>query len=53
VAVADVFDSLRDERPYRPAWPEEKALEEIDRASGTHFDPQVAGAFLRVHTQAE
>jgi putative two-component system response regulator len=53
VAVADVFDSLRNERPYRPAWPEEKALEEIDRASGTHFDPHVAGAFLRVHTQIE
>ena len=53
VAVADVFDSLSSDRPYREAWPEEKALEEIDRAAGTQFDPTVAAAFLRVHTQIE
>ena len=53
VAVADVYDSLTNDRPYRQAWPEESALEEIDRSAGTQFDPRVVGAFLRVHTQIE
>jgi putative two-component system response regulator len=51
VAVADVFDSLTHDRPYREAWPEGRVLEEIDRGSGTQFDPAVAGVFLRHHTQ--
>ncbi len=46
VSVADVFDALTHERPYKEAWPLEKALEEIERARGTQFDPQVVDAFL-------
>lgn len=44
-AVADVFDALCSERPYKPAWPIEAAYQEIIRGSGTHFDPACIEAF--------
>lgn len=47
-AVADVYDALTTERPYKEAWCEEAAVAEIIRQSGTHFDPQVVEAFRRV-----
>lgn len=53
VAVADVFDALSSERPYRPAWPREKVLEEIERGSGSHFDPDVVRAFLETTTSED
>ncbi|MBE0409954.1 MAG: GAF domain-containing protein [Anaerolineales bacterium] len=46
-AVVDVWDALRSNRPYRPAWSEEKALEYIRSNSGSHFDPQVVELFFR------
>jgi len=46
VAVADVFDALTQERPYKPAWPLDKSLAEIQRFSGSQFDPTVVAAFL-------
>jgi len=46
-AVVDVWDALRSDRPYREAWPEEKALEYIHAESGKHFDPQVVKVFER------
>jgi len=45
VALADVFDALVHERPYKPAWPLEQAIEEILSLRGTHFDPDVVAAF--------
>jgi putative two-component system response regulator len=48
VAVADVFDALSHDRSYRAAWPLEKVVEHIVNESGTHFDPRVVDAFLRV-----
>jgi len=45
-AVVDVWDALRSDRPYRPAWPEEKVREHTRAGVGTHFDPQVAETFL-------
>jgi len=45
VAVADVFDALTSKRPYKDAWPLEKALDTVRKDSGTHFDPQVIEAF--------
>jgi response regulator RpfG family c-di-GMP phosphodiesterase len=45
-AVVDVWDALTSERPYRPAWSQEKAIEYIKAQSGTHFDPQVVEVFL-------
>ncbi|HEX7557233.1 MAG TPA: HD domain-containing phosphohydrolase, partial [Leptolinea sp.] len=46
-AVVDVWDALSSNRPYRPAWSEEKVREYIHNSSGTHFDPQVVKIFLR------
>jgi HD-GYP domain-containing protein (c-di-GMP phosphodiesterase class II) len=46
--VVDVWDALRSERPYKKAWSEEAAGQQIHAMSGTHFDPKVVKAFLRV-----
>jgi len=48
VAVADVFDTLIHERPYKRAWPVEKAVAEINLMSGRWFNPKVVVAFLQV-----
>jgi len=45
VAVADVYDALVSERPYKQAWPAEQAYREICREAGAHFDVKVVGAF--------
>jgi HD-GYP domain-containing protein (c-di-GMP phosphodiesterase class II) len=47
-AVVDVWDALTSDRPYRPAWPKEKALEHIREGVGGHFDPRVVEVFLSV-----
>ncbi|MFH2012311.1 MAG: HD domain-containing phosphohydrolase [Pseudomonadota bacterium] len=47
-AVVDVWDALCSERPYRPAWPEEKVREHIKEQNGKHFDPKVVEAFLEL-----
>jgi len=44
-AIADVFDALCSERPYKAAWPVEKAYAEIVACSGSHFDPGCVAAF--------
>ncbi|NCP81989.1 MAG: two-component system response regulator [Comamonadaceae bacterium CG_4_9_14_0_8_um_filter_57_21] len=46
VAVADVFDALTSERPYKKAWSLERASEHIKASSGTHFDPKCVTAFF-------
>jgi len=48
VAVADVFDALTHERPYKAAWSADEAAAEIARQRGAQFDPAVVDAFLRV-----
>lgn len=48
VAVADSFDAMTTDRPYRKGMPPWQALEEIVANSGTQFDPQVVDAFKRV-----
>ena len=45
-ALADVFDALVSNRPYKNAMSEEEALEIIQRGVGTHFDPEVFEAFM-------
>ena len=45
VAVADVFDALVQDRPYKAAWPIPQAVEEISRLAGQQFDPRVVEAF--------
>ncbi len=46
--VADSFDSMTSDRPYRPAPGIEYALSELNKYKGKQFDPQVVDAFLRV-----
>jgi putative two-component system response regulator len=48
VALADVFDALTHERPYKEAWPVERAVTEIHDCRGTHFDPALVDAFERL-----
>lgn len=45
VAVADVFDALTTERPYKRAWEIEHALDFLHNGAGTHFDPACIDAF--------
>lgn len=47
-AIADVWDALTSDRPYRPAWPLEKVLDYIREQSGRHFDPRVTDVFLQI-----
>jgi putative two-component system response regulator len=48
VAVADYFDALTHERPYRGAQSESKTLDAINDTSGSHFDPVVVDALSRI-----
>jgi len=45
--VVDVWDALRSDRPYRPAWPAEKVLDHIEKLRGSHFDPRVVDVFQK------
>lgn len=47
-AVVDVWDALTSDRPYRPAWSQEQALEYIQQQAGAHFDPNVTRLFLQM-----
>lgn len=46
VAVADVYDALVSDRPYKRRWPREKATAFLRQGAGTHFDPECVNAFL-------
>jgi response regulator RpfG family c-di-GMP phosphodiesterase len=46
LAVADAFDAMLTDRPYRPGRSEQLAVEELERCSGTQFDPSVVEAFM-------
>lgn len=45
-AIADVFDALTSDRPYKPAWEFDRAWELVRENRGSHFDPRCADAFL-------
>ena len=47
-AVADVWDAVTSDRPYRKAWSKDEALEYIREQSGQYFDPQVVDEFFRL-----
>ena len=51
-AVADVFDALTHERPYKAAWERDRALEEIASQAGRQFDPDVVAALLELDFDA-
>jgi len=47
IAVADAFDSMMSDRPYKSKLMEEDAIAELKRCSGTQFDPEIVEAFSR------
>lgn len=47
LAVADAFDAMQSERPYRKAFSKKKALQEVRKSSGTQFDPMVVKALIQ------
>ncbi|MCP4394695.1 MAG: DUF3369 domain-containing protein [Alphaproteobacteria bacterium] len=51
VAVVDVFDALVSVRPYKEAWPIEKAVKLITENAGKQFDPIIVKAFLKTLTE--
>jgi putative two-component system response regulator len=53
VAVADAFDAMTTDRPYRPALPTEQAFLELVRMAGQHFDPACIDAFMRLRNKVE
>ncbi|MBP3203796.1 MAG: HD domain-containing protein, partial [Lachnospiraceae bacterium] len=53
MAVADVFDALTSKRCYKEAMSVEEAYKIIEESSGTHFDPVVAEAFIRLRPKVE
>ncbi len=48
IAVADVYDALTSDRPYRKGWSVEKTCDFIQSKSGTDFDPMVVDAFMEM-----
>ena len=52
-AVADAFDAITSDRPYRAARRAAAARDEIERCSGTQFDPAIVAAFRRAYPELE
>lgn len=48
VAIADVYQALISDRPYRKAYSKKEALKIIEEGSGSHFDPEIAKVFLEI-----
>jgi HD-GYP domain-containing protein (c-di-GMP phosphodiesterase class II) len=48
LAVADAYDAMKSDRPYRKALTEETAIQEFKRGSGSQFDPKVVEVFLEI-----
>lgn len=48
ITIADAWDAMRSNRPYRDALPLAQAREELHRHAGTHFDPELVDAFIRM-----
>ncbi|MEJ5202746.1 MAG: HD domain-containing phosphohydrolase, partial [Anaerolineales bacterium] len=52
-AIADVYEALTSDRPYRRRWSKEEAVEYIREQAGKHFDPKVVEAFLQLISQGK
>jgi HD-GYP domain-containing protein (c-di-GMP phosphodiesterase class II) len=53
IAVADTWDAMTSDRPYRKALDRQIAVDEMKRSSGTQLDPTIVGAFLRAVERGE
>lgn len=52
-AVADVYDALTSERPYKAAWSHERAMAHIQAEAGRHFDPACVAALVAYLSEHE
>ena len=50
-AIADVFDALTSQRPYKPAWTIEATMELLESEAGKHFDPKLVAEFKQILLQ--
>ncbi len=48
LSVADVFDALSMNRPYKEAWPLERVMETMTQGAGTQFDPHIIEALIGI-----
>ena len=48
IAVADAYDAMTSRRSYREIMPQEKVLQEMEKGSGTQFDPEFAGIMIKM-----
>jgi len=53
IFVCDAYHAMTTDRPYRNAMPAEEALNRLQNAAGTQFDPDVVAAFIQVHERGE
>jgi HD-GYP domain-containing protein (c-di-GMP phosphodiesterase class II) len=53
IAIADTFDAITTDRPYRRGLPREQAVEEIKRVSGRQLDPQITSVFLELYQEGK
>ena len=53
VAVADAFDAMTSDRPYRVGMPVERAFAELEAGAGSHFDPACVAAFVRIRPKVQ
>src|SRR3954467_4615973 len=53
LAIADAFDAMTSDRPYRRALTRDEALAEVERCAGTQFDPRITRVFLELFAEAE
>ncbi len=51
VALADFYDALTHERPYKKAWTPEETIAEIEQQRGRHFDPEIVDAFVQLFSE--
>lgn len=53
VALADFYDALTHERPYKRAWTPEETIQEVENQRGKHFDPVVVDAIIRLYKEGK
>ena len=53
MAIADVYQALTSDRPYRKAYSKARAMKIIKEGSGTQFDPRITGVFLKILQEKE